>query len=143
MNEKFRDRVKKTGKSVYKISQESGIPYTTLSELMNEKKSINNTSAETVYKLSLYLKCSIDEILNDCILLENGKGTYRGYSYQWKKAGKGVEFHITEDGKDVTLLGLKKMCQDLYGSYISLIPETLIDDYIDEKQEWSEMEAMS
>ncbi len=37
-------KVKKTGKSIYKISQESGIPYTTLSELMNE------TGALRIYK---------------------------------------------------------------------------------------------
>ena len=31
-------KVKKTGKSIYKISQESGIPYTTLSELMMKQE---------------------------------------------------------------------------------------------------------
>ena len=63
MNDNFKQKVKKTGKSIYKISQESGIPYTTLSELMNGKKNINHTSAETVYKLCLYLNCNINDIL--------------------------------------------------------------------------------
>lgn len=36
MNENFIDLVKNTGKSVYQISRETGIPYTTLSELVNE-----------------------------------------------------------------------------------------------------------
>ena len=56
MNDNFNHMIKETGKSIYKISQESGIPYTTLNELVNEKKNINYTSAETVYKLCLYLK---------------------------------------------------------------------------------------
>ena len=76
MNDRLKKKIKETGKSIYKISQESGIPYTTLNELINDKKNINNKAAETVYKLSLYLNCNIDEILNNIAFLENGKGTY-------------------------------------------------------------------
>ena len=65
MNDRLKKKIKETGKSIYKISQESGIPYTTLNELINDKKNINNKAAETVYKLSLYLNCNIDEILNN------------------------------------------------------------------------------
>lgn len=32
MNSNLKEKVKETGKSIYKISQESGIPYTTLNE---------------------------------------------------------------------------------------------------------------
>ena len=84
MNDRLKKKIKETGKSIYKISQESGIPYTTLNELINDKKNINNKAAETVYKLSLYLNCNIDEILNNIAFLENGKGTYLGYRYYWK-----------------------------------------------------------
>ena len=75
MNDNFNHMIKETGKSIYKISQESGIPYTTLNELVNEKKNINYTSAETVYKLCLYLKCDMSDILNETILgiIINGK----------------------------------------------------------------------
>ena len=52
MNDRLKKKIKETGKSIYKISQESGIPYTTLNELINDKKNINNKAAETVYKLS-------------------------------------------------------------------------------------------
>lgn len=38
MNDNFNHMIKETGKSIYKISQESGIPYTTLNELVNERR---------------------------------------------------------------------------------------------------------
>jgi DNA-binding Xre family transcriptional regulator len=70
MNDNFNHMIKETGKSIYKISQESGIPYTTLNELVNEKKNINYTSAETVYKLCLYLKCDMSEMMSFFLRME-------------------------------------------------------------------------
>ena len=136
MNDNFNHMIKETGKSIYKISQESGIPYTTLNELVNEKKNINYTSAETVYKLCLYLKCDMSDILNDVIFLENGKGNYLGYHYQWKKADQGIELHITDTNKDLTLLTLKTMCTDWYDCYMKQVPEMMIENYDEEKREW-------
>lgn len=136
MNSNLKEKVKETGKSIYKISQESGIPYTTLNELMNEKKNINNTSAETVYKLSLYLNCNVNEILNSIAFLENGKGTYLGYRYYWKTTDEGIELHIIDNEKDLILLTLKKMCHDLYDCYLKQVPEMMIENYDDEKREW-------
>ena len=121
MNDNFNHMIKETGKSIYKISQESGIPYTTLNELVNEKKNINHASAETVYKLCLYLKCDMSDILNDVIFLENGKG---------------IELHITDNNKDLTLLTLKTMCTDLYDCYMKQVPEMMIENYDEEKREW-------
>ena len=42
MNENFTKLVRKSGKSLYKINKETGIPYTTLSELFTGKKSVNH-----------------------------------------------------------------------------------------------------
>lgn len=85
MNDNFNHMIKETGKSIYKISQESGIPYTTLNELVNEKKNINYTSAETVYKLCLYLKCDMSDILNDVIFLRMEKETILGIIINGKR----------------------------------------------------------
>lgn len=136
MNENFVQKIKETNKSIYKISQESGIPYTTLNELYNGKKDINNTSSETVYKLSLYFKCGIQDLLNESAFLENSKGSYMGMNYQWIKTDKGIELHADDDGTDVTLITLKKMCSDLYDSYIHQVPEMMIEEYVEDKQDW-------
>ena len=41
MNEKFIAAVKKAGITGYKLSKKTGIPYTTISELLTGKKDIN------------------------------------------------------------------------------------------------------
>ena len=52
MNEKFIAAVKKAGITGYKLSKKTGIPYTTISELLTGKKDINKKAAETVLRLA-------------------------------------------------------------------------------------------
>lgn len=49
--------------SVYQCSKKSGIPYTTLSELIKGKSRIEKCSAATVYKLAKALQLSMEELL--------------------------------------------------------------------------------
>ena len=79
MNSNLQEKVKETGKSIYKISQESGIPYTTLNELMNEKKNINNTSAETVYKLSQYAFMHKNDVCGS-LMIDDETGALKIYN---------------------------------------------------------------
>ena len=48
--------------STYQCSRKSGIPYTTLLELVKEKTNIEKCSAETVYRLARVLGLSMDEL---------------------------------------------------------------------------------
>lgn len=45
MNDKFKSKMKEKGKTAYAVSKETGIPYTTMNELMNDKININRCSA--------------------------------------------------------------------------------------------------
>ena len=36
MNDKFKSKMKEKGKTAYAVSKETGIPYTTMNELMND-----------------------------------------------------------------------------------------------------------
>ena len=78
MNDKFIELVKTSGKTAYKISKETGIPYTTVNELCNGKTNINNVTAETVLKLSIYLECNITDLLNDFSILDGYSGNIKG-----------------------------------------------------------------
>lgn len=49
--------------SVYQCAKQSGIPYTTLLELVKGKTRIEKCSAETVYKLAKTLEVSMEELL--------------------------------------------------------------------------------
>ena len=51
--------------SMYQCAKLSGIPYTTLSEVVRGKTRLEKCSAETVYKLSKILNVSMEELLTD------------------------------------------------------------------------------
>jgi len=54
--------------SVYKCSKQSGIPYTTLLEIVRGKTNIAKCTAEVVYKLSLVLDVSMEDLLSSSSL---------------------------------------------------------------------------
>lgn len=95
MNDNLIRQIEKAGISQYKLSRETGIPYTTLSRLKRGTLDINNCTSEVVYRLSLYLGCGMEEILNPVRFLSGIKGTYKGYSYHWE----------VEGNKDVLVIG--------------------------------------
>ncbi len=53
--------------SMYQCAKISGIPYTTLSELVRGKTRIEKCSAETVYRLSRTLNVSMEDLIHDSI----------------------------------------------------------------------------
>lgn len=88
MNEKLIEKLTKKGKTIYAISKESGIPYTTLRELSCQKTHINKCAADTVLILSLYLNCDMKDLLDPVPLVANSCGTHMGVKYQWKYSRK-------------------------------------------------------
>ncbi len=48
---------------ISQVAKESGIPYSTVSELVNGKKSMNKCTADTVYSLAKYIGTTMEELL--------------------------------------------------------------------------------
>lgn len=134
MNENFIDLVKNTGKSVYQISRETGIPYTTLSELINEKVDINKCAAGMVHKLTLYLKCSLEDILNREPLITNKSGTYRKIKYKWVPTGNGTVTLNIKDGPVKKIIDEGKCDQARFYPTFDNMTELVIDYYITQKE---------
>ena len=67
---KLYKRLVKNKLSIYRVSQLSGIPYSTLNDLFNEKTSLLNASVETLYKLSKVFEVSMEELLSESIDVE-------------------------------------------------------------------------
>ena len=57
--------LKQKNLSMYQCAKLSGIPYTTLSELVRGKTRIEKCSAETVYRLSRVLGVSMEDLISD------------------------------------------------------------------------------
>lgn len=134
LNQDFLRHMDACGKTAYQISKETGIPYTTISELVNGKININKCAADTVFRLSLYFRCPMDEILNPVPLLANVSGTYRGIRYQWKPGrDHAVELHVWDRGEESILDKGGYSQARFYGVYGDMT-ELIIDKYIEEKE---------
>lgn len=85
------DLLKERKMSVYQCSKLSGIPYTTLLELVNNKTNIEKCSAETVYRLAKTLKIDMEYLLqrNDIDEFETFKSNIK---------------HLIKDKGDVSFL---------------------------------------
>lgn len=59
--------LKKNHLSIYQCSKVSGIPYTTLFELVHNEKRVENVSASTLYKLSKVLNVTMEDILSSYV----------------------------------------------------------------------------
>ncbi len=56
--------IKNRNISKYKLAKNSGIPYSTLTDIINGKTLLSKCSAETVYKLSKELQVSMEDLLS-------------------------------------------------------------------------------
>lgn len=50
--------------SMYRLSQLSGVPKTTVIDICSGKSSLENCTAKTVYKIALALNCKMETLLS-------------------------------------------------------------------------------
>lgn len=56
----------KKNMSMYRLSKNSGVPYTTVNDICNGKAKLEKCSAETIYKLAKVLDVSMEQLLEPC-----------------------------------------------------------------------------
>ena len=102
MNENFNKALEASGMSMYALSQNSGVPYTTINEIHRGKKDINQCAAQTVWKLGTILKVDPWSLMNTVYFMDGVRGRYKGIDYIWvtDKSTKIVFEHL---GEKVTL----------------------------------------
>lgn len=135
MNENFIKYFTKKTKSIYQASKQTGIPYTTLSELVNKKTDINKCSAVTVFKLSLYFECSVEDLLNPEPLIVNMSGIYRNIKYKWETEENSqlAYLHIWDNNKEKIIDNGKFHIAKFYLAN-GIMTEAIIDAYLVEKE---------
>lgn len=62
--------------TVYRLSQISGVPKTTLNDICSGKSSIENCTARTVYRIATALDCTVESLM----LLNNSHDKGKAYS---------------------------------------------------------------
>ena len=63
MNSGFKDALNDSGMTMYSLSKQTGLPYTTINRLVNEKLSINNCNAGAVFKIASALGVQMEVLM--------------------------------------------------------------------------------
>ena len=68
MNSGFKDALSDSGMTMYSLSKQTGLPYTTINRLVNEKLSINNCNAGAVFKIASALGVQMEVLMRgECV----------------------------------------------------------------------------
>ncbi len=104
--------------SKYKISKLTGIPYSTISDLFNEKTSLYRTSVEVLYKLSLVLNVSMEDLLDKSYEQELIRIDFELFKSNLQHAYKDrkIESFIKEINKNIEWYFSKKWNEEAFYS---------------------------
>ncbi len=90
----LKDHLTEMNMSVYRCSELSGIPYTTLNDLVREKTKLENCTADTLYRLSKVLNMTMEELLLESGEYRRDFETYKSEVCHYVKINGDVDFVI-------------------------------------------------
>lgn len=134
MNINFIYKMNNSSVSAYRLSKDTGIPYTTISELCTGKTDINKCAADTVYKLASYFECDMKDIMNYVDTLDNYSGKYQKQKFKWSKLDDKLCLSIEINGKMEIIELLPPVYSTRPKAFKKALTELLIDNYLEEKE---------
>jgi len=78
----------------YRLSKLSGVPYTTLKDIISEKTDLRKCSAETIYRLSLVLEITMEELITK----ESLKSEHHVYQQDYQVFTSNIQHRIKDIG---------------------------------------------
>ncbi len=88
--------LKERNLTMYQCAKLSGIPYTTLSEVVRGKTKIEKCSAETVYRLSKILNVSMEDLMRDSLEERSDFEIFKSNICHRVKDTDEIDFIVTE-----------------------------------------------
>ncbi len=99
MNNSLKTVLKINGLSMYSLAKTTGLPYTTINRLVNDKLDINDCNAAAVYKLSKALGVTMEQLVRNYDFLTGTGGEYLGVKYKWTKDDEDHQLLVLFDGE--------------------------------------------
>ena len=113
MNRSFKTALMNSGMSMYSLAKTTGLPYTTINRLVNDKLDINDCNAGSVYKLSNALGVTMEQLVTQLDFLTGTEGEYLGIKYKWTKDDEDHQLLILIDGEqEVVVWQAKRLLID-------------------------------
>lgn len=91
----FEAILKEKNITIYQCAKLSGIPYTTVSEIVRGKTRIEKCSAETVYKMSKVLNISMEELMRNSVELRPEFEIFKSNVCHFVKDTDELDFIVT------------------------------------------------
>lgn len=85
--------------SMYSLAKNTGLPYTTINRLVNEKLDINDCNAAAVYKIARALGVTMEQLVRNYDFLTGTEGEYLGVKYKWTKDKEEHQLLVLMDGE--------------------------------------------
>ena len=105
----LKDFLKQKNMSIYQCAKLSGIPYTTLSELIRGKTRLEKCSAEVVYRLSKVFDVSMEALIADSVEVRSDFEIFKSNVCHRVKDGGDFDFIIsTLESNDIRRYWSKK-----------------------------------
>ena len=132
----LKEYLKKNNKSIYALSKESGVAYSTLNDLANGKVDINQCKVSLLRAVSLALDLTLDEVISVCSSEEIAMHTPQGIDVKISVKNKSYHAQFVYD-EEMVDLELCKVREDS-SFYIDEIASWRAEEYIRAKRmdEW-------
>lgn len=99
MNSSFKTILKDSGMTMYSLAKKTGLPYTTVNNLVNDRLDIKKCSAEAVSKMSKVLGVTMEQLVDKYDFLTGTEGEYLGVKYKWTKDDEDHQLLVLVDGE--------------------------------------------
>ena len=119
--------------SKYEIAWRSGVPYTTVNEILNAKTDVNRCAAETVCRLAAVLQVKPEEVLNDIHILDGACGKHMGVRFTLCFNGECMEIRFKYNEEDVVLeTGQQYRIPERRDDYLTFV-KWRIEEYLENR----------
>ncbi|MBO5069869.1 MAG: helix-turn-helix transcriptional regulator [Roseburia sp.] len=118
--------------SIYKLSQTSGVPYSTLNDIVNGKIDISNCKAGSLKRIADSLEISMDELYDICSTTQYIISEKYGIAGKITVKDKKYDLSFSYNGSEVTFTLYS--VNAISTRYIKEISEWRIDEYIENER---------
>ena len=133
MNSNFKRYFSSANISMYELAARSGIPYTTINKLVNDKMDINNLSSGCLYKISILLQTKMENLINETIILENASGRSGNVKYKWICDNNQTKISFNYKGEKVIVEMGQGFNDPKARKYYDLFAQMAVEKYTKEK----------
>lgn len=132
----LRDYLREHGRSIYALSKESGVAYSTLNDLVNGKVDIDHCKVSLLRSLSLALDLTLEEVIDICSSDNIATQTPQGIDIEISVRNKSyhARFNYYDEIIDLELCRIKEETT----FYIDEIATWRVEEYIHDRRiaEW-------